>query len=245
MLVMKHSDQNVPCDHPEMFLREARKKFTDEQLKRKMLVMKHSDQNVPDVDLVQYKYEEEIKEKGKGKQVEKDPETKENDDIGTENYCLLIESEFKTILECRNRIQKTLEHALQRYPDDRELCGWFERFVNIEKVFNKNIGESSRTREKENENETGEKEFGHDLETEKGEEEATTEREYDNPNFEDKKPNTPNMEAEQKDYLTNEYITKTDSCSQQQSLQHCMSLLILAIFCMLSLDQSLPFPSSQ
>ncbi|CAH1428323.1 unnamed protein product [Lactuca virosa] len=118
-----------------------------------------------------------LKKKEKEKQVEKDADTEENDDIGAENYCLLIESEFKTILDCRNRIQKTLRHALQKYPDDRELCGWFERFVNIEKMFNKNIGESSRTREKENENETGEKEFEHHLETQKGEENATIETE--------------------------------------------------------------------
>ncbi|CAH1447726.1 unnamed protein product [Lactuca virosa] len=59
--------------------------------------------------------------KGKGKQVEKDADTEENDDISVENYFLLIQSEFKTILECRNSIQKTLEHALQKYPDDREL----------------------------------------------------------------------------------------------------------------------------
>ncbi|CAH1443223.1 unnamed protein product [Lactuca virosa] len=162
---------------------------------------------VQDNDLIQYKDEEDVdfvKEKGKGKQVEKDADTEENDDIGAENYCLLIESEFENILECRNRIQKTLQHALQKYPDDRELCGWFERFVNIEKVFNKSIGESSRTREKENENETGEKEFEHHLETQKGEENATKETKYDSPNFEDNMSNTPNMEAEQKDFLTNE-----------------------------------------
>ncbi|CAH1436123.1 unnamed protein product [Lactuca virosa] len=29
MLVMKHSDQNAPGDHPEMFLRETGKKFTE------------------------------------------------------------------------------------------------------------------------------------------------------------------------------------------------------------------------
>ncbi|CAH1453807.1 unnamed protein product [Lactuca virosa] len=134
--------------------------------------------------MIKYKDEEDVdfvkeKGKGKGKQVEEDADTEENDDIGA-------------------------EHVLQKYPDYRELYGWFERFVNIEKVFNKSIGESSRTREKEKENETGEKEFEHHLETQKGEENAPTETKYDNPNFEDNMPNTPNMETDQKDFLTNE-----------------------------------------
>ncbi|CAI9266394.1 unnamed protein product [Lactuca saligna] len=182
---------------------------------------------VEDIDSIQFKDEEDVEfvnEKRKGKQVEKDIDTEENDDIGAENYCLLVESESKTILECRNRIEKTLEHALQKYPDARELCGWFERFVNFEKVLNKNVVESSRTKEKENENETGEEEATSEREFEKvlnenivessrrkenenetDEEEGTREREYNNPIFEDNMPKTPNMEDEQNDFLTNEF----------------------------------------
>ncbi|CAI9281709.1 unnamed protein product [Lactuca saligna] len=39
MLVMKHLDQNVPGDHPEMFLRETGKKFTDKYRDRSGILM--------------------------------------------------------------------------------------------------------------------------------------------------------------------------------------------------------------
>ncbi|KAL6569822.1 hypothetical protein OROMI_014336 [Orobanche minor] len=64
----------------------------------------------------------------------------ENDDIGEEEYCLLIESEYKSILEGKHRMEQTLAVAIKKYPEDKGLQGWF---VKINNMFNKDFGGTS------------------------------------------------------------------------------------------------------
>nr|KAJ0211578.1 hypothetical protein LSAT_V11C400174920 [Lactuca sativa] len=70
----------------------------------------------------------------------------DNEDIGAEEFCLMIEKDYKMVLAYKKRMEDTLVKAKEKHADDITIKRWF---VKYESLFKNHIGETSKVNENE------------------------------------------------------------------------------------------------